>query len=947
MKKQVRLGAMLYEWVRGIGGRLSPVERALAQRRALLQNFSRELSERLDLQFIMERLLACVGELVAPRHAFALALVTGGRYTVAATWGDVEAGAVDEPSFTHSGGVISRLQRGDSLLLDRRAAWVSDLDADERACLDALGAVLLIPLRARDQLLGVLALGPARSGRRYRSVERALLDIVADQTALAAAGARLYSEQMTQSRYLIDQTRRLTDILSLGDQLKSLDRDLVVQSTVDAVRESLGFDLVTLSLIDDADPMRVRVIAWSGIKSATWERLAQTTFPLLDFDTLEGAHKLGQCYFVFAPGSPMRIATALESIRWQEGDQLYVPLTSSEGLIGYLTVDRPHDGYRPTESALEMLEIFGNQAAVAIQNAILYDSLDRALDERLAELSTLQEIDRQINARLDFQHVMDTTLNWAMQITAATAGTLALITEDHQFLRIVAQRGYPAEISAYLEEPWPISDGIIGRVVRTGKHEYVEDITRDADYVDMLSSVRSQLTVPIKRQARVIGVINLESDRLGGFNADHIAFLRRLADHATIAIENAQLYDQAQLRVVELTALQQISLDLTSSLDLNVVLDSVVRNAQTLFEADLVTLYLYDAHQEAISFGAGFAPQGKQSTPVMPPETTRLIETVAHSGEAVVVPDAQTSAIIAQDDILVGAVACVPLRADSVLGVFNVIFASRHFFTSDELLVIQLLANQAAIAIKNAQLYAAVQHANEAKSEFVSIVSHELKVPMTSIRGYARLLTIEGAEALSKQQREFVDVILDNVDRMTNLVSDLLDSARIQSGRIRLAPRTVALSRIVQDALPTVRTEVEARGHHLLIDLPDDLPDVQVDPGWIVQVLVNLLSNACKYTPNGGQIRVWARQRGGNGSTEGQWVVCAVTDNGIGLQPADSERLFQQFFRVRDSKAQKEVGTGLGLSITRSIVELHGGRIWVESTHGEGSTFYFTLPMAE
>ncbi|MBN1936562.1 MAG: GAF domain-containing protein [Anaerolineae bacterium] len=917
------------------------------QKRVLLQNFSRELTEHLDLQFIFDRMLACVSDLVNPRCAVVLALEQGGHYEVVATRGGVNTGAISGLRFVRQDGVIARLQRGGDLLLRQQVAWQTGLDVDERARLDALGAVLLVPLRARDQLLGVLALGPLSSGGRYGSEELALLDTIADQTAIAAANARLYADQLAQSRYLIEQTRRLTDILSLGHQLKSLDRDQVVQSTVEAVRESLGFDLVTLSLIDDDNPMRVRVVAWSGVKSATWERLAQTTFPLLDFDALEGVRRLGQCYFAFALDSQAQISTEREPVSWQEGDQLYVPLTSSEGLIGYLTVDRPRDGYRPHESALEMLEILSNQAAVAIQNAILYDNIDRALDERLAELSTLQEIDRQINARLDFQHVMDTTLNWAMQITAATAGTLALVSDDHQFLRVVAHRGYPPEIDAYWEEPWPISEGIVGRVVRTGKHECVEDTTRDADYVDLLVSVRSQLAVPIERQDRVIGVISLESDRSGGFNADHIAFLRRLADHATIAIENAQLYDQAQLRVAELTTLQQISLDLTSSLDLNAVLDSVVRNAQVLFGADSISLYLYDAHREIVSFGAGITPKGKLVEPPMPPEDNKLISAVARSGEAMIIPDVQANPVFPLDHIPVGAIACVPLRVDSVLGVFNVVFEKRHLFTSDELLVIQLLANQAAIAIKNAQLYAAVQQANEAKSEFVSIVSHELKVPMTSIRGYARLMTMGATGELSGQQHEFMDVILNNVDRMTNLVSDLLDSARIQSGRIRLAPRSVALSKIVQDTLPSVRTEIEAREHELIVDLPVDLPNVQADPGWITQVLVNLLSNAYKYTPDGGQIKVWAQRRGGSDSAEGQWVMCAVADSGVGLREEDRERLFQQFFRVRDQKMQKETGTGLGLSITRSIVELHGGRIWVESTYGQGSTFYFTLPIAE
>jgi len=919
------------------------LDRSATRVNLVLQSFSRELTEHLDERFILERMLAYVGELSEPKYALVLTPAQEDKFKIAQTWGQVEPAPV-EFYLDRRDKTIARLQHGDMLILRHEKEWQVGLTADERARLDALGAAVLIPLRVHDELFGVLALGPTGAGRRYDDETLALLQTVTDQAAIAAANARLYAEQVAQSHYLVEQTRRLTDILALGEQLKSLDRDRVIQSTVEAVRESLGFDLVTLSLIDDADPMRVRVVAWSGGKNGTWQRLAQITFPLIDFDTLEGGRRMGQCYFAFAPGSPAQISTERVPTPWYEGDQLYVPLTSSEGVIGYLTVDRPRSGYRPTERDLEMLEILGNQAAVAIQNAILYDNLDRALDERLAELSTLQEIDRQINARLDFQHVIDTTLNWAIQITSATAGTLALVSSDHQFLRVVAHRGYPPELEPYWEEPWPISEGIIGRAVRTGKHEYIEDVTRDADYADLGVSVRSQLVMPIKRQARVLGVISLESTRPAAFTADHLAFLRRLADHATIAIENAQLYNQTQQRVAELTTLQQIGLDLISSLDLDAVLNSVVRNAQALFKADLVTLYLYDAHQDTITFGAGVTPQGKLSEPPMPPEANKLIRMVAHSGEAAIIPDLRDGPTIPPQHPSLGAIACVPLRVEQVLGVFNVVFGKRHLFTSDELLVIQLLANQAAFAIKNAQLYAAVRQANEAKSEFVSIVAHELKVPMTSIRGYARLMALGTAGELTEQQREFVEVILNNVDRMTNLVSDLLDSARIQSGHIRLAPRPVALAKIVQEAVSAVRTEIETRGHQLSIDIPDDLPEVQVDPGWIGQVLVNLLSNACKYTPNGGRIRVWAQPR--SEASNGRWVMCAVTDNGIGLHEADRERLFQQFFRVRDPRMQKETGTGLGLAITRSIIELHGGRIWVESTYGEGSTFYFTLPQA-
>lgn len=922
------------------------LDRSAAQANVILQRFGRELTERLDEAFILERLLACVGEFATPQYAVVLTPIGENEFGVVQTWGKTEGVAWEQVRFGRQDRVIMRLQRGEMLMSWRENEWRDELNLDERARLSALGVVVLVPLRTRDELFGVLALAPQVGGRRYDDDTLALLRTVADQAALAAANARLYAEQVAQSRYLIEQTRRLTDILSLGEQLKSLDRDRVVQSTVEAVRESLGFDLVTLSLIDEQDPLRVRVVAWSGTQAATWQRLAQTTFPLIDFDRLEGVQRLGGCYFAFAPDSPPRISSERAPLPWVEGDQLYVPLTSSEGLIGYLTADRPRNGLRPTERDLEMLEILGNQAAVAIQNAILYDNLDRALDERLAELSTLQEIDRQINARLDFQHVIETTLDWAIQITSATAGSLALVTEGYQFLQIVAHRGYPPELDPYWKDLWPISDGIIGRAVRTGRHQYIEDVTRNADYADLVGGVRSQLVMPIRRQTRVLGVISLESNRPSAFTADHIAFLRRLADHATIAIENAQLYDQARQRVAELTALQQISLDLISSLDLEAVLGSVVRNAQSLFQADLVSLYLYDASQDTIAFAAGWGPQGRLVEPPNYPEADKLSEMVARSGEAIIVPDMLADSSFAQSRPSFGAMACLPLRVDRVLGVFNVLFGRRHLFNSDELLVIQLLVNQAAFAIKNAQLYADVRQANEAKSEFVSIVAHELKVPMTSIRGYARLMEMGTGGELTAQQREFVEVILNNVERMTNLVSDLLDSARIQSGHIRLAPRPMDLSKIVEEAVSSVQGEIAARKHELTVDLPADLPQVRIDPGWIGQVLVNLLSNACKYTPDGGKIRVWAQRWNGKEASDGRWVMCAVSDTGIGLREQDRERLFQQFFRVRDPRMQKESGTGLGLSIARSIVELHGGRIWVESTYGEGSTFYFTLPQA-
>jgi len=283
-----------------------------------------------------------------------------------------------------------------------------------------------------------------------------------------------------------------------------------------------------------------------------------------------------------------------------------------------------------------------------------------------------------------------------------------------------------------------------------------------------------------------------------------------------------------------------------------------------------------------------------------------------------------------------------------VLGVFDVVFRNPHFFAPDELRALNLLADQAAIAVQNAQLFLEVQRANEAKSEFVGIVSHELKVPMTSIQGYARLMTLGAAGPVSQQQLEFANIILRNVERMGNLVSDLLDLARIESGRIKISPRPIALTKVVQDAVRSIQTQIEDRKHTLEVGIPQDLPNVRADPARIIQVWTNLISNAYKYTPTGGLIRAWARPHTSRdtGGADGQWILCAVEDNGVGINASDQERIFEQFYRVQDPQTSEEQGTGLGLSITRSIIELHGGHIWVESEPGKGSTFYFTLPAA-
>lgn len=233
----------------------------------------------------------------------------------------------------------------------------------------------------------------------------------------------------------------------------------------------------------------------------------------------------------------------------------------------------------------------------------------------------------------------------------------------------------------------------------------------------------------------------------------------------------------------------------------------------------------------------------------------------------------------------------------------------------------------------------AVQEAARLKGEFVSVVSHELRAPLASIQGYVELLLEGQAGPLAPSQREALAVVQRGAERLLALIQDLLDLARIEAGRLELEPARLDLRPLIREVADSLRPLLAARRQRLTLDLPDTLPPVWADGGRIAQALTNLLSNAHKYTPEGGQVTVAAAAGAGVVRVE-------VTDTGVGLTPEEQAQLFTRFFRARGGTGRDAGGTGLGLVITRSLVELHGGQVAVTSAPGAGSTFTITLPAA-
>jgi signal transduction histidine kinase len=483
-----------------------------------------------------------------------------------------------------------------------------------------------------------------------------------------------------------------------------------------------------------------------------------------------------------------------------------------------------------------------------------------------------------------------------------------------------------------------------------------EQATSPVQGVPVGDITRSWLGVPLIVGDQVVGVISVQDYAAGAFGEEHRRFLSTVAREVAIAIENARLYQETQQRLRELALLFDTSATLSTSLDVQRVLHITAEHITTALEANGCALSLWDQERDVLvtmldysadpdwwepeaAGGVYLLAEYPASRQVLTGRQPLVIQASAAQADG-----AEMGWMTAQE---VQSLLMVPLVVrDKAVGLLELMQChEERAFTPTEIRLCQTLANQAAAALENARLYEGVKDANQAKSEFIDFVAHELKQPMTSMQGYAKMLTLGIGGELNDMQKEFVRVINSNVDRMGKLVNDLLEISRLEAGRTRLMLAPVRLRDVVDETVATTRTEIDARHHTLTVDVPDDLPPVLADRERLIQILTNLVSNAYKYTPPGGQIQITANGHDRAETPPGHLLV-SVHDNGIGMSPKEIAGLYEKFFRGDHDLVREQPGTGLGVSITRSLVELHGGEFLVESAPGEGTTFRFTMPIA-
>ncbi|GAB4482865.1 MAG: hypothetical protein Kow00124_32000 [Anaerolineae bacterium] len=554
----------------------------------------------------------------------------------------------------------------------------------------------------------------------------------------------------------------------------------------------------------------------------------------------------------------------------------------------------------------------------------LADLLEDLNEERAARseherLAALYEVSKVLGSSLDVQHVLEQVMDAIIQLTGAERGFLMLFDERGD-LEVRAARNFERETLG--EDEFSFSRSVIRTVAETGEQVVTINATEDPRFAKQSSviahNLRSIQCVPLRARGQIIGVIYVDNRiRTSAFDKDDLAMLSAFAAQASVAIENARLFTRTDealaARVEELSMMQEIDRQLNETLNFGETMKLTLEWAMKVTRADNGAIGLIDLEEG----------------------TARVIAQLGDAPSNVV-------AVLADQpsDTADAASLMVPIQREGhVIGVIALDRQDGSPFDQEAHAFMLRLAEHAAISIENARLYEAVKRANDAKSEFVSVIAHELRLPMTSIRGYADMLGMVGT--LTEQQAGFLRIIRSNVERMGVLISDLSDIARIEAGRLNLElADDVIFKAVLDDVALSLQAEQESRGHRLVMDIPSDLPRVRADPKRLAQVLTNLLSNAYKYTPPGGQITVLARQ-------EGQFLRCGVKDTGVGMTAEELAKLYTKFWRADDPYVREQHGTGLGLTIARRLVEMQGGEMSVESEKGVGTTFWFTLPIGE
>jgi PAS domain S-box-containing protein len=779
--------------------------------------------------------------------------------------------------------------------------------------------MLLVPLRSADgAILGLLSVDDPQDGLvpTRRTIET--LELFANQASVAIENSRLFDER----------ERRISELGTLAIIGRIISSVMELEELVDKIYQQVSLVMDTTNFyiaLHDEEKNEVSFeIEVEGGKRRPKRRQEA---------------RIGLTGHIIRTRQPVlikeNVLQFLKEIKAEPSGELArswlgVPMIAAGRVVGVMAVQSYEEEGAFDNEHLDLLFTIANQAAIAIENARLFEEAR----QRATQLEAIAELGRHITSILDLDELLSQIVELIHHILSYYHVHIFLVDEVSKEAVFRAGSG---EAGRLIEEQGGVrlkvgEQGIIGWVAGSGLPLLVNDVSQEPRYVpnDALPATRSELAVPLNIGQRVVGVLDVQSDELNALDLDDVAVLQALGDQVAIAINNARLFEELEEHKATLEErVRERTEELAAALRNQKIEADKTR---AIVEGIADGVMVFDANHKVIMVNPTAERMLNLPVPIVLGRDMRdLIQEAdeAFDREAALTVLTVLSALVSSRERLETGEPLTQTQFQIGESTITASFTPVALTDEGPFNVVAVFRD----TTKEAEI-------DRMKSEFLSMAAHELRAPMTSIKGYSDMLLLGLAGEYDERQKQFLNTIKANVDRVLEMVKEFSEISRLETGALKLDIKPLHIDDLVSEVVVSLRPQIEAKKINLSVEVPPDLPEVWGDRTRIIQILTNLVTNAYKYTPERGRITIGAH-----------WVDDSVqvdvTDTGIGIAPQDQEKLFTRFFRADHPEVRRVAGTGLGLSIAKSIVEMHGGRIWVKSQLGEGSTFSFTLSLAD
>jgi len=835
-------------------------------------------------------------------------------------------------------------------------------------------SAVFVPLVVNHQARGLLALGDVEREHAFSETDVRLLQTLASSMSTALENARLFDE--TQS--LLNETQQRNAELAIINSVQAgLAEGLASKRDIQAIYDLVGDKI--REIFPNADT-EIRVydpktnLFHVPYYIENGQRLA--VGPISLSDARMSAHVLHTGQTLVINENIMQEmekygAKMMRGRSYPAKSVVFVPLlvgNQARGLIALGNVERE---YAFSQSDVRLFQTLANSMSTALENVRLFDETQRLLKEteqHAAELAIINSVQEGLASKLDMQAIYDLVGDKIRDLFSAQSVwilTFDLVTRTRQvkYSFEKGQRYYTSDLLPF--------NKLAEHLIAT-KKTLVFNQDAEARIVEFgmtavagTESFKSALFVPLIADSEVKGFISLQNvEEENAFSESDISLLSTLTSSMSVALENARLFDETQRllqetkqRNAELAIINSVQEGLASKLDMQAIYELVGDKMQEIFDAQSLLIITFD-HDNEMAHITYNREKGIRHY-ANPYPFTGLHRYIIQSRNSVVINDnslewqAKFGMVLLPGTEQAKSMIFVPLtsgyRVSGLISLQNL--EREHAFSDTDVRLLETLASSMSVALENASLFdetqrlfleakgarTAAEQANQAKSAFLSSMSHELRTPLNAIINFVEMIARGMIGPVNQEQVELLDQALHSSKHLLNLINDVLDISKIQAGQLTLfIEDQVSVHVEVEATLSIVGGLLQEKGLQLVRDIDPHLPMVSCDRRRVRQVLLNLISNAIKFTQKG-TITVSVKN-------QGQEVLFAVIDTGSGISPDKQDLIFEPFIQAENGERQVH-GTGLGLPISRSLVRAHGGELWVESQNGEGSAFFFTLPV--